>query len=102
MPGHLHLMSVMSVTFLDPKYDIVMTTSQNNRFKYNVTYEEELDAFTITAWIKYQNALTELDKEPMKFVDYKNTSGTSLLSFYLTAENLTLEINGAEKRQGFI
>ncbi|XP_028398844.1 sushi, von Willebrand factor type A, EGF and pentraxin domain-containing protein 1-like [Dendronephthya gigantea] len=84
------------------KYDIGIKPSQNNRFVHNITYEEELDGFTITAWVKYEkNASLTLNAELQKFVDYKNASGTSLLSFYLTAESLTLEIDGAEKRQGF-
>ncbi|XP_028398692.1 sushi, von Willebrand factor type A, EGF and pentraxin domain-containing protein 1-like [Dendronephthya gigantea] len=82
------------------KYDIVIKPSQNNRSVHNITYEEELHGFTITAWVKYEkNASLKLNAELQKFLDYKNDSGTSLLSFYLTAESLALEIDGGEKRQ---
>ncbi|XP_028408476.1 uncharacterized protein LOC114531033 [Dendronephthya gigantea] len=78
----------------NPKYDIVTTSSQTNQYLHTVPSQIEFEAFTLTSWIKFENTPMELDTEPLKFVDYTSASGTCLLSFYLTAENLTLEIHG--------
>ncbi|XP_028397351.1 sushi, von Willebrand factor type A, EGF and pentraxin domain-containing protein 1-like isoform X2 [Dendronephthya gigantea] len=86
-----------------PKYDIVITQSQDllQTLKWGETLVQQIDAFTITTWVKYEKTPMDLDTAPLhhRYVDYTNASGTPLLLFYLTADNLTLEINGVEKRQ---
>lgn len=96
--------AVMYLTFfhLDQNYDfVIVTSSLTNLKKITSGSISSFDAFTITTWVKHEEAM-ENDAKPVKYVDYRNANGGKLLLIYLTTEYFVLEIVETFSRQVYI